>query len=65
LYSFLLAFLNDPDNGVAGLALRLLADHVEDLLEPVDLTFCLGPVLFESCAEIVGLSRLGHLGQGR
>ena len=60
----LLAFVDDADDGIAGLALRLLADQAEHLFEPLHLAFGLRVMLLERRPELVRLRRLRHLGQG-
>jgi hypothetical protein len=57
LLHHLLAFLDDADDGVAGLPARRLVDFFEHLLEPRDVLVSLGLVEFELCG-------LRHLGKG-
>src|SRR5690242_6367185 len=59
----LLAFLDDAEDCVAGLSLRLRVDLVEYLLEAFDVLLGLIFVFCEGGAQLLRLGRLGHLGQ--
>src|SRR5689334_7802497 len=52
-----------PIYGIAGLALRSLANRLEDLLKPLHLLLGLAFVLSEGGFEVLRLCRLCHLGQ--
>src|SRR6476469_5621346 len=56
-------FVGDANDGSAGLALRLLVDDGEHLLQPIDLSFGFDAVLLECFLELLVLSGLCHLGQ--
>src|SRR5215213_7823902 len=56
--------ISDAVDGLAGLPTRRLADDTEDAVEALDLTLGLPKVLVESRSQLLGLRRLGHLGQG-
>ena len=58
-----LAFFEDAQDGVAGLAARGLADDLEDLLEALDVALGLLQMLFEAGLELGILRGLGHLRQ--
>src|SRR5262245_39699983 len=57
------ALVGYANNGIARLALWLLVDGSEDLLEAVHMAFGLGLMLGESPFELRGLCRLFHLGK--
>ncbi len=58
-----LAFLDDAEDGVAGLAAGGFADQFEHLLQALDMTFGLFEMLLEAGLQLGRLGRLGHLGQ--
>jgi len=61
----LLAFLGDAHDGVTGLALRLLVDLREYLLQAVDLALGLAEVFFEGSFKSGMLGGLRHFRQAR
>src|SRR5581483_10091947 len=62
LLHHLFGFLDDAENGVAGLAVRLLLDRREDLLQPLDVAFGFFGVLLKGRFEVLVLRGLRQLG---
>jgi hypothetical protein len=60
----LLAFIDDAFDGVALLAARGLAQHLEDLLQPRDLAFSLVKMLFEGSTKLIRIGGPRRLRQG-